>query len=520
MGRLFGPAADPYGNHSNSTETSIHGGAYHATGDHNNLFFQYSSNNSCWWQTKIIGSYTDGGPQYADWDGDSFGSGDLKHVYEDLTNAYTPHNPENLGYLGHPSFDRWGQYFILGSSQDAGDGCIWGWNCNPGSVLASVTTGGNPPWYDSNNGNYPLNYNQYDGQHHSWTAWSDYLVGTDITGTDYLVENSYKNTTQTGKTNTVAQHRFADVERPSPLNNYNVFPMAIQSPDGTKVLFNTVLFHSDYDGDSDDDDYQSIVYSVAYYPYPPTISSLSVSSGTATIQLTDPKYCDRVWPTGGSNIPPAREVASFRIWKSTDKITWTPIEGTVTNTVWSRFNFKTGAWSGNAYETGTFSLSNGTWYIATTSVETSGLESHKVGNIYTITVSGGNGTGSQDTAYPSDPGCLSNISQKITSTYQPSMVRHYNIYAEDGAAPTINQVNRVASISTLHGNTWIDWLGNTSGTTQYRVTAVDTQGNESEVGASYTHKLSPATADGQYTLSWSNTMVSNSGRVLSGVIIQ
>jgi hypothetical protein len=52
------------------------------------------------------------------------------------------------------------------------------------------------------------------------------------------------------------------------------------------------------------------------------------------------------------------------------------------------------------------------------------------------------------------------------------------------------------------------------------VTAVDTQGNESEVGASYTHKLSPATADGQYTLSWSNTMVSNSGRVLSGVIIQ
>jgi len=49
----------------------------------------------------------------------------------------------------------------------------------------------------------------------------------------------------------------------------------------------------------------------------------------------------------------------------------------------------------------------------------------------------------------------------------------------------------------------VDWLGKTDGTTKYVITVVDTQGNESTgISLTATHKKSPATADGQYTLEW------------------
>ena len=70
---------------------------------------------------------------------------------------------------------------------------------------------------------------------------------------------------------------------------------------------------------------------------------------------------------------------------------------------------------------------------------------------------------------------------KVSNT----MVRYYNIYAEDGLAPTADQTNRIASIAanacTGSSCSWVDWLGNPNGTTEYVVTAVDYQGNESRV---------------------------------------
>ena len=51
---------------------------------------------------------------------------------------------------------------------------------------------------------------------------------------------------------------------------------------------------------------------------------------------------------------------------------------------------------------------------------------------------------------------------------------------------------------------WVDWLGATNGSSQYKVTAMDTQGNESDAlnGVTSVHQQSPATAAGQYTITW------------------
>ena len=126
----------------------------------------------------------------------------------------------------------------------------------------------------------------------------------------------------------------------------------------------------------------------------------------------------------------------------------------------------------------------------------------------------GSGTGSQSAPYPSSPGDLDDISTSdfytSFSIENTSLIRYYNIYAEDGSTPTVHQENRIASISAdacSDGNcSWVDWLGDTNGTTRYAITAVDSQGNESDASyvtnVSYSHQESPATAAGQYTISW------------------
>lgn len=64
-------------------------------------------------------------------------------------------------------------------------------------------------------------------------------------------------------------------------------------------------------------------------------------------------------------------------------------------------------------------------------------------------------------------------------------VRYYNIYAQDGSEPSAIQQRRIASIPATFDYdqdgafTYVDWLGNQDGSTQYKVTAVDYQGNES-----------------------------------------
>ena len=173
-----------------------------------------------------------------------------------------------------------------------------------------------------------------------------------------------------------------------------------------------------------------------------------------------------------------------------------------------------GKWTETAWSYDAAQASATTRYYAITSIEHSGLESRTLSNVVQVTLDGSGNISalSQYSPYPADPGGRSNFHtkkpnapQSLNATYkQPpatadgqytikwrapvnsSLIRYYNIYATDGATPSLIQQNRIASIpatSDYSGNgefSYIDWLGAPNGTTQYLVTAVDFQGNESD----------------------------------------
>jgi hypothetical protein len=305
--------------------------------------------------------------------------------------------------------------------------------------------------------------------------------------------------------------------------SYNSGGGGSESPDGTKLIGGSSFLKYDtygingsknHDGDAD------LYYAIAYYPYPPEIYSTSAAGGTVTVRFdwgtnsgTWRGYTQRKWPSekAGSLLPP-RETSKFRLWRSANKSTWTPVK-TVDANIWTKYNFVNGGYKGGqtSYWDITDTPGNGTFYYGVTAIENSGLESHKLSNIYSITVTGGSGTGAQGIAYPSNPGRSSNFyasaplpPQRLAFTHKASpatangqytiewtepsttaLVRHYNIYALDGVNPTAIQQRRVASISrnSCSGGScsWVDWLGNTGGTTKYGVTSVDTLGNESPI---------------------------------------
>jgi len=66
-----------------------------------------------------------------------------------------------------------------------------------------------------------------------------------------------------------------------------------------------------------------------------------------------------------------------------------------------------------------------------------------------------------------------------------NLIWYYNIYAHDYSTPTAIQQSRIASIPATsdydsdNSFSYVDWLGNIDGSTQYLITSVDYQGNES-----------------------------------------
>jgi hypothetical protein len=262
-----------------------------------------------------------------------------------------------------------------------------------------------------------------------------------------------------------------------------------------------------------------IFYVVAYYPYPPEITSCKATASTVNVRFDwrlDQEYprgyTKRGWPKEESdNPPPPRETAKFRLWRSTDKREWISIK-TVAADIFSKYDFSKGKWypKQSSYWEITDTPGDGTFYYAVTAIEHSGLESHTLSNIYRITLSDGVGTGLQDTKYPLLPGGNSRFTTKppsppieVSSTYKRKpagkdgqytiewkrplnyeMVRYYNIYAKDGVIPEPIQQNRIASIpasaDVQNGSfRWVDCFGNSNGSTRYLVTDVDYQGNES-----------------------------------------
>ncbi|MGD0976785.1 MAG: hypothetical protein ABR875_00625 [Minisyncoccia bacterium] len=518
------PYSDPVGEHLSQNEASVHASSMNVTNPDGQYVTLNYAGGAVHVMLKKSGGASDGGPLWADWNGTSWGGIDQVVFTDDNWSAkFFPHNPYNNPYFGHGSQDQWGTYIIedmYDYTPKYGDG--------PGLGIVTTGTKTNPvspgdivPWVKADPthyGMFPLFWHG-SANHTSWTGWSDWVVGlpgSPLQTTMWV--NKYYATSQPGKTNYLAPKQLINTHLSGSPTYYYAYPRPCQSPDGTKVAFASTLFHAPYAGSvAEDTKYVSMAQVVVENPYPPEIFRVTAASGTVTVRAdwgtnsgTWRGYTKRKWPdeTTGTYLPP-REINKWRLWRSTDGITWTSVN-TVTANAWDRYNFDTGTWTGNTYWDATDAPGNGTFYYGLTSMEASGLEGHKLSNIYRITLSGGSGTGSQTASYPADPGGSSPFSAvaplsppSLTKAYEKapataagqytlnwlepanaSAVRYYNIYALDGAAPTAVQQRRIASIprNICSGGScsWVDWLGATDGTTRYGITSVDVLGKESQ----------------------------------------
>jgi hypothetical protein len=231
---------------------------------------------------------------------------------------------------------------------------------------------------------------------------------------------------------------------------YNALARPAQSPDGTKVAFHSTFLNSKV---GSYDDKPDVFWAVAYYPYPPEIKSAAkngsnvrltwdFNQGTAASpNHTNPRtYTKRGWPNETSDRPPSpREIKYFRVWSSPDNLTWSPIGTTAYNNCAG--TNECGTWTETSWAFDVSQNVGTTMYYGATSLEHSGLESRTLSNIWkVVTDASGNITQQQQYAYPVSPGDKSYF------------------YAKAPGSPQ---------------------------------------------AITYVHKQSPATANGQYTITWS-----------------
>lgn len=488
------PSLDTYWTNTPSSQGHWHDQCFTGNSAHGYWIYSLYTSGS-WWRMRPWGT-NDGPPDHTadhsnpyDWWEGTAAQKEIQPVNGKL--GTMPNFVED--YWSHAQMDQWGTHVVFSDTEAV--------NVSPGV-------------FDIENETQTGLYTAPGGaQYHTYTAWSDYTAQTCGSPPNEICSLLYNSLTNSDHV-TVAQLHSATV---------NEFTKPAQSPDGTKIAMRSDWLNSG-SGTAD------LFIGVVYFPYPPEITSVIATGGTVTVQFdwrhdqVSPRtYTTRGWPNESSDTPsPPREIQRFRLWRSSDKSTWTPITITY-HDIFSRYDFSDGTWNGNSYWIITDGPGDGTWYYAVTSIEWSGIESRTLSNIFSINISGDSGAGSQDTLYPSSPGDLDNISTSDFYTSfnisYPELIRYYNIYAEDGSTPSVNQRNRIASISVNNCSngscSWVDWLGNTSGNTRYVVTAVDTQGNESDssyvTNVSYSHRKSPATAQGQYTIEWGSGMAPPSG---------
>lgn len=501
------------------------------------------------WRARLTGSGTNGSPVHTQDQTIPFDFGGEVEPVNTVGDNF-PHPPSpwcqdgsentNLSVTcvdtpDHGSPDRWGHYMIGENSHGVGNR----YGIAFLNMRSHVVTG----IYDRNfvNANHP-----------DWEAWSDWSIestspafsdpASGPTAIQSIVMQKY--TDLTYQKNLVYTHPRYNLTGSYP---YEANARPFQSPDGTKVMFNTTFL-------SDTDTKPQLFWTVAYYPYPPEIKSASKNetnvkldwdfnqgqncSNSADVtnnnkesifpNLINPRtYATRGWPHETLDCPPSpREIKNFRIWISDDNSTWTPA-GTVSYNNCSGNN-ECGMWTESSWSFDHQQPNDTTKYYAITSVEYSGLESRTLSNVWKVTLDNSGNIieqGEQET-YPADPGGKSNFYQtspttpkNITSQHKlapanadgqytltwsaptnKTMVRYYNIYAHDGSAPQAVQQMRIASIAATsdydsdNNFKYIDWLGNPDGSTQYKITSVDYQGNES--GLTSTDTVAPAVPSG------------------------
>lgn len=450
------------------------------------------------WKAQLTGTATSGGPDHII---DHDAPYDFGEVWP-MNAQYTGNNPyPSTHYWSHYAPDRWGKYMLY-SDVDASP-------ISPGvEDMASHSI-------------YANAYGTGGVQHSDWHGWTDWFANTYGGSVNYSDDRI--STSQFDDSNSTAIVAYAHTlynnsgSYAGSSYEYSSLPRPGQSPDGTKIAYHSTFLNSKV---GSYDDKPDIYYAVAYYPYPPEIKQ-AVKNGS-NVRLTwdfnqgtfgnpnraNPRtYSSRGWPDEATDLPPApREIDKFRVWNSINGNDWSPV-GTAS------YNNTGGFWSESSWNFDTAQANGTTRYYALTSVEHSGLESRVLSNVWRVTTdaSGNITVQTQASPYPSSPGGISSFfstlpgqARNITVTHSKSpatasgqytiewqspvadeLVRYYNIYAKDGSLPIAIQQNRIASVPATSdfsgsGNySYVDWLGNTDASTQYVITAVDFQGNES-----------------------------------------
>lgn len=425
--------------------------------------FILPSNSHAWWKLKVLGTAADGGAIYSHTPPSTFG----EEVPENTIDAFGG-NPDPWGcnYWSHPSFDRWGRYvqFTDGDAVPMG-AAIWDYTNH---TLLVPTFGGL-------------------GQHHDWSGWTDWPIGTmGPTGSDYTLDRIYARKYDS------APSQYTVCYTHTLYNNggvyfgstyeYGAIPRPAQSPDGTKVAWHSTFLNAKtgtYDTATD------VFWAVVYYPKPPTTLSATDTANGISLSWVTPKYTTRGWPTDGDSAPFAKEIKGYHVWMSLNGTTgWTEVTTAAVSSPLA------------------ITQANGTTrYYAVTSEEYSGLESEilsevircviDAGGALTVSITSAEGiTGFWATA-PTAPvgftgtkndlgGGVKHYSLSWTG-HTDSKVRYYNLYYDEYSPPTAIQQNRIASIP-FGTNSWRDWNPNQSVMeAYYALTAVDRYHNESTV---------------------------------------
>lgn len=482
MARPYDQSKYWLGDSTLATDTGPHFiGLIGPSGSHQKIYHQQAA---AYWQWGLSGAAADGGPLYVQDYTPPFDTGSIVPIMAGMDNGTTcntsarvpsccDNNPATdcLRMMSHPTFDRWGSYFIGNNQFYHRAFATWD--------IWSQT-------YLNDNISVP----SYDW-HFNGDAWSDYFAAS---------PSSVLSESQGGKVisvkldgsviRQVATPHIRESAIPG-VQDYNALPRVTTSPDGTKLVF-----HSDFLTSAGNWD---VFYATAYYPHPPEITSVA-GSGTYTIRFdwrttqagASRGYTQRGWPNEATNDPPPpRETKHFRLWRSSTGTGNWEFVSTVDAEIFSRYDFATGAWKGNNYWEFTDTPGTGTWYYAVTAMEHSGLESRTLSNVFST-------AGTQSAAYPSDPKGVKKFytvapqwpELTITQLNTPGqyrldwkepdnpLIRYYNIYYSNISTAKAIQNQRIASVpkGTI---TYVDWLADPAKTGYYLITSVDTQGNES-----------------------------------------
>lgn len=468
-----------------------------------------------WWRARLLGSGTDGAPVHISDQTPPYEWGEevepVNGVGVGKRDPWCPQgivpDTECVEYVSHFTPDRWGH---LGISTKSG-------NFPYGTSI-----------YDMRNHKYGIfgGEKAFTGvnwvQHHDWEAWSDWSAssGAGVLPNDYLQDKVMTQNYTDVNSQRILAHTHTRYNDGGLTGPYQSLTRPVQSPDGTKVMFNSTFLNQT-------NNEVQLFWTVAYYPYPPEIKLASKINEKIRLswdfnqgEIGNPNhinprtYAKRGWPHEINDRPPSpREIKEFRIWKSTDKENWTPLGKTSYSNC--KGENECGTWTEESWNFDLIQANNTTAYYALTSIENSGLESGSLSNIWKVTIDDAGNIISQteERAYPANPGNKSNFytaspdfPESVSFTHKKSpaivdgqytlawqaptnkeLIRYYNVYAEDGDLPEVVQQNKIASVPATSDYeddglfSFIDWAGNPDGSTQYRVTSVDYQGNESGI---------------------------------------